>query len=281
LAYSGSQECEGAVWLPLSDTMSVIWKSNSGRALLDLPNVSAPALNDQPLTSVSKGAALCSAKKLPSGVRPKKSPPYRVFTENRFDASYFPVQYRANTENDVDVLICVEEVKVTVERCAYEKGHTLIRIRSDTIVRLIDYKAGTLFVQQTFYGGAPSYCPAKRGFANITDTTGGTSVDPQKWVDWVMTFIRSNKPTRTITAGGTNVYAEPSSQSKVVGKLASNTPVNIIGRDQKRQWVVVLLPDMSKGWLPVGVLRLGAGTDIASCQVVSGPATAVAVPIDQ
>lgn len=55
--------------------------------------------------------------------------------------------------------------------------------------------------------------------------------------------------------------------------------MNLIARNEAGDWVVALLPDMTKAWLYVSLLQVATATDVNALPVVSGPATDVPITL--
>ncbi len=283
MVYAGGDACEGPVWMTLNQARRIRWETptEENASVLGLPPVSGPDIAgfQPPLDTMSGAEQLCR-NATPYGNAPAQGPPYKLYFHGAGSLSGFPVQLLANQVQDVNVVVCVDTVNTRVQTCSYQGNHFIVRTRPDLEVSLVNAESGQIFAQQLFYGNPPEGCPSQHAFGqSITDYLRGTRGDwHDAWVAWVLGRVEGTAQYRTVVnANAINARSESNTQSEILGQIPYGTPVNLIGRNEDGDWVVALLPDMTKAWLFVDLLRVADQTDISRLPVLSGAAQDVLV----
>jgi tetratricopeptide (TPR) repeat protein len=96
------------------------------------------------------------------------------------------------TETETNVVVCIDIDQVNVQQCPYEGGRTLIRVRKDYGVRIVDPVLRTTVARTVIQGGWPPICPSSHPFyLNQTkDWIYGPTPTHDVVLAWLQQFIR-------------------------------------------------------------------------------------------
>jgi hypothetical protein len=279
--YAGGEGCEGPTWIAARAAGSVEWDGN----LDDLPRIQRPKAPTRrgPLQNLSDFDEVCEGAARGS-YWPEERP--LLFYAGSHNNS-FPDDMLATSRDEVKLVVCYERNDVQIGSCPYTGGHTLLRKRPDVTITIVNYETGGFITYQTFYGTSPPYCPSVRGFNWAVETSMGDPPDADRWITWVtdrINSIGSGGPVRTrttVNASPLNVRSEATTDSEILGQLQWGTPVNPIARNAAGDWVVALLPDMTKGWLYEPLLLVANETDLDALPVFEGEASEAPIPVPE
>ncbi len=270
--YAAGQGCEGAVWIA-PDNARIIWSDTT--TLDALPLITVP--DPPPLMRIVNHAEICANAKGQARLTGD------VLPYTAYPPDYLPAAGQATLESGIDVIVCHDYPTTPIENCHYlgpgNYSYIFTRLRTDDRVTLVDYATGQVIARQKFNGGTPPLCPK-------TTTRGEVSGDlptPDAWASWVVGILygSSTPAARTVVASGTlNARSLPNTESDILVLLSRETPVNLIGRNAAGDWVVALLPDMSKAWLFANLLQIALQTDIQTLPVVDGPADTIQIQVE-
>jgi hypothetical protein len=277
--YSSSASCEGVVWIR-SDA-AITWESPSD--LAGLPILVVPAsssyLEELPMYESVCAAALDDDAPIVNATPDELS---TLFVAGGW--SFIPSEFVAESETSLDVVVCLVGREIEVETCPIPNGEETInipRIQENLRVSMVSYGSGDVIATQDFEGTTPPSCPID-GATPVA--IHGSPPERDVWGAWVVaTMIGSEAEVpsfRTISAAQTlNARAEANTNSSVLGRLSAETPVNLIGRTEDGDWLVALLPDMSKAWLFAELLNVAVQIDVDDLPVYSGSAENVPIPV--
>lgn len=274
--YTGSEECEGLVWLSSTAVDDVDWEDAD--LLEELPLVEDPEVPTA-LTRLEDYSSVCSRAESKGRGSVDHAAPYTIFARNVNVT--IPEDLRATSTDDLDLVICHETVEVVESNCPYRtsSGQSIYiqRVRRNERVWLVDYASGQITNERTISGGRPQTCP------NTTRASVfyGDAVPSSEWSEWAFGIARgSNQPTipRTIiNVGNMNARAEANTQSEIVTKIPYGTPLNAIARNEAGDWIVALTPDMVQVWLFVDLLQIASETRVMDLPVAEGLAADVEI----
>jgi hypothetical protein len=263
-----TQYCEGAVWL-------VTWAENlEWESSLDaLPLVNVPAA--EPLARIPDYSLVC-----------ENATELGDFTPTEPAALYPPVGLLRGTQatlsTGVDVLICHEYTPTVIENCHYlgpgNYSYIYTRYRMDDQVKLVDYATGQIITVATFNGQEPPFCPDEVERGEVF----GEPPAPRTWLPWVLaqTGYPASGPVRSEVATVVlAAYNLPDSSSDVLGELEPGTPLNLIAQHSSGEWAAVLLPDLTKAWVPLDELYVALGTE--DLPTASGEAANVQIEVNR
>lgn len=155
--------------------------------------------------------------------------------------------------------------KTAIENCHYigRDGRSNIFTRKllyDTI-RLVDAVDGTVIAQKRFEGAVPSLCPTQ-----VTrDEVIGDPPLPELWVTWVLenTNHKDLLPLRSHVTGPEDapLFTAPNADS--FRSVKADTIVNVVARSGEG-WILVLLPDLSMGWIQTETVSLSASVSLTT-----------------
>lgn len=288
LVYASGAGCEGANWiLPASTNVNnrVTWADN----VLQLRQFVHTQPPQHGITiPVNDAESVCDdirgTANLPNHEPPYLTYPYRMPTAVEAIVDLFYV-YGPTQNNPVELILCSSFNDVVYETCYYSNNTTFTRIRRDITMQLVDYQTHGLVASQTFRGNEPDYCASTQ---TLIDARGGNYEilgqpidDSTTWVPWALDIITNgiggNRRT-VVNSDGINVRNEPNTSAEILTRLAYNTPLNVMGKNEAGDWLAVLLPDMSKGWVSVSLIQLADSIDIATLPVLE-PVPADQLPI--
>lgn len=271
LIYAGGDYCEGPVWLSVD--AAITWADEA--ALATLPETERPTAT--PLTDLEDYEALCQAAPtaVSEGIDPASV--QSIFWPGGF--SWFVPRFLATEDNPPDAIICIASTPQSVGVCS-NLNTRVERFQDQTSVHLLAYPTGSLIAAQRFTGNFPEDCP------NAADTEysiNGAPVAREVWGAWLLDRLGAGGGdqglrSRTLVPR-LNARALDNTQADILNILEQGTPINFIARNEAGTWGVALLPDMSRAWLFIDFLTVAAQTDFDALPVVSGPATAIAVPL--
>jgi hypothetical protein len=76
--------------------------------------------------------------------------------------SQIPVDWRPPAPEQVQLVACLEEQQIELERCQYTGGSDLVRYRRQLSVSLREAHTGDLVAEDTFEGSNPRQCPSTK-----------------------------------------------------------------------------------------------------------------------
>ncbi len=225
-----TQVCEGAVWL-YADKGLVDWET----ALDSLPVVTPP--ESKPLARLADTTAVCESA---SGTGDFSG--QGLF----YPPEYLPSAMQATVESGIGVVVCHEYPTVTIENCHYlgpgNYSYIYTRIRTDEIVRLVDFATQTIIAEERFRGKEPPLCPKEYQRGEVY----GSPPDSYLWVEWALETLDDETPIRT-RVGDRVITAYTAPDGDVSRELAPHTLLNPI--QERGEWLEVLLPDMTRAWV--------------------------------
>lgn len=275
--YTSSPSCEGVVWIS-SDT-AISWETPSD--LASLPVLVAPNTPVY-LDELPDYEAICATAMAEDAPTATLENPDTLFLPGGW--SFIPSEFLAETESNLDAVICLNATEIELSTCPIPSGEEEIevpRIQENLTVTMVAFDGTGVIASQVFEGQTPPSCPF--GEAEAVPIH-GTPPERHVWGAWVvaqMLGVETDSPSfRTYSASQTlNARAEPTTNSAILGRLSIETPVNLIGRNEEGDWVVALLPDMSKAWLFADLLNVAVQIEVEDLPVYSGPAEDVPVPV--
>jgi WD40 repeat protein len=282
LVYAGGVGCEGLVWVE-AGPQQIAWVNQD--AAYSLPTIPFP-ITPPPLEAEALGNRyydICTNATFTSAWPSDRY--LTVFAEHL--QSDLPASLLATDIEDIDILVCREYKGVELQRCPYTGGYTLIRMRDDQVVKLVNYETGGYMATQTFRGENPQAC-SSTVYVDINateDYSYGLPAPDEALAAWAVETIHDHitgSAARTVINTDTlNARSEPSTDAEILDRLPRGTPVNLIGRNEAGDWVVALLPDMSKAWLFTDYLRIAPQTDVNALAVFSGAAGNVPIVLPE
>jgi WD40 repeat protein len=276
LAYAGGGNCEGPVWIT---PIMIAWMSDTNElAALPIVSVAQPL----PLVRINDYEAVCEVATERGSLPDGAVPPFTAYPP-----AYLPTEVQATLERGLDVLVCHNIVEVAVEHC-HTRGpgpnpggifsYIYTRLRLDDEVSIVRYDTGEIVAQRTFRGGRPYPCP--RGPAR--GESRGSVPRPSAWMPWTLGVLYDNPElTLRTRVDVPNLYGRdlPDTSSEVIALLKQDTWLNLIGRSSDSDYVLALLPDMTRTWLPVQYLDVGLNTRLVDLPTVSGSASSALIPL--
>lgn len=225
-----TQACEGAVWL-YADKGLVDWEI----PLDSLPVVTPP--QSIPLARLADTTAMCESA---SGTGDFSA--QGLF----YPPEYLPSEMQATVESGIGVVVCHEYPTVTIENCHYlgpgNYSYIYTRIRTDEMVRLVDFATQTIIAEERFRGKEPPLCPKAYQRGEVY----GSPPDAYIWVEWALETLDYETPIRT-RVGDKAITAYTAPDGDVSRELAPHTLLNPIG--EQGAWLEVLLPEMTRAWV--------------------------------
>jgi hypothetical protein len=279
LVYSGGISCEGTVWIQQQDIDNVAWEDQV--ALAELVQVETPQMPEElpPLSTLANHDDICNNAVANGYGNVTGETPYLIFTQNGNIAH----DYRATTTDELDLVTCIEQLEIVRTHCLYGSGTVdalyLHRIRLDLIVRLVDYQSGHIVQDAILTGGPPQPCP----YYTTEEAFYGELPGDVEWAEWAMNYLARGEGAiilrTTVDTYELNARAEPNTESEILTSIRLDTPLNIIARNEEGNWVVALMPDMSKAWFHAGLLRVSTKLDFDALLVVDGLAQEVEITV--
>lgn len=270
MVYAGGMGCEGPVWL--SNTAEIRWQEDE---LESLPLLQLSLADQSPLLRIVDYEAVCSTAS-GNGTLSTSNVPFTAYPPDNL-----PENLQSTMATGINAVICHEYSTVTIENCHNigpgNYSYIYIRKRLDDTIRLVDYETGAIIAEERFIGGDPPACPTTA----IRGEGIGDPPLPNIWVNWVSETLTGVAATpRTIISNGTvNVRLQPNTAADILTELPQNTPVNLIGQNAAGDWVLALLPDMSRGWLFVDLLTVASQTELSELPVVDGAADEIEIQV--
>jgi len=286
LVYSSGLGCEGLNWIPPAmqfNDYRVTWEQN----LTLLREFAHAQPSNQMTIPVNDAMDVCNDAN-GTATLPNHEPPYITYLHQMTGVGtildlFYPYGPTRNTP--VELILCSTYNDVAYETCYYSNNTTFTRIRRDITVMLVDYQTHGIVVSQTFRGNEPEYCASTQ---TLVDARGGNYEilgqpldDSATWVPWALDIITNgiggNRRT-VVNSESVNIRNEPNTTADILTRLAYNTPLNVMGKNEAGDWLAVLLPDMSKGWVSVSLIQLADSIDITTLPVLE-PMPADQLPI--
>lgn len=266
--YTGGLECEGPVWIDRDS--AVTWAA--GSRLTSLPQLQLTATTGV-IDDLPEYETICQSSTSAAPAEVSLRELQTVYLPGSW--SFFPPDFVAFNERGVDVVICLKTEELSQGICPDVRTRVEL-IQEQLTVTLMHYPTQTRLNERVFSGNTPE-CPSTAD-ADLTLRGGPPTRD--EWVSWVlgqMTGTASGSLRTTTAVNRLNARAEANTRSEILEILSFGTPVNLIARDDDGEWVVALLPDMSKAWLSAELLTIAAQIDIETLPVADGPATEVSI----
>lgn len=271
LVMSSSATCEGAVWLR---DVRVGWQRGSS---LDDLYVMSVSPQPTPLIRIPDYEARCAGTVGDTTLTSIASSP------SVYPPRGIPQSLQATLDTGIDALVCHEYVPVRIENCHYlgpgNYSYIFTRYRTDDVIRLVDYDDGLVIATRRFEGLTPPFCPDRTERGEVH----GDPPPANKWSPWVYQVMNSmvdpSHVRTTVRVGNLNVRYLPASDSQSLNLLPVGTPLNLLARDARDEWVAVLLPDMSKGWVFAEYLNIAEQIDLNSLPVSDQPADLVPITV--
>ncbi len=269
LLYTNGVGCEGAVWLPHDALGSIAWLDVTPEVLPIVDTPSPPQI----IRDLPEYDALCADPT--DEARLRSGPPHTIF-DPITPRSMYPTALLANTNDGVDVVLCMRTVNTPVDMCEYGEDIVVPLARPDVIIQLVSFESGAIAAQNTFEGTVPDVCPES---IPISGQIGGTAVDNDVWLPWVIMFLQGDGandevrvPRTVVNVNNVNVRRGAGTEFRVIGQVNEGDAVNIVGRNPRGDWAVVLLPDMTFGWISASLLRIADRTDLLATPEYRGVA---------
>ena len=244
--------CAGPVWTSLG-TRYFDWQD---RTALDTLPVIAPETSSEPRLRLTVTEQLCAAVRTTASTNAHFERPRALYPPDNL-----PAAAQATSMNAALTVICHDYETVPVENCHYlgplNYSYIFTRKQLDDTIRLVDYASGQVIAQHRFRGAVPPSCPDRVTRGEVV----GETAAPAEWVPWVLETAGQDAllPLRSEVIGQNSpVFSDPAS-STALGTLSSGTPVTPVARSGQA-WVLVLLPDMSEGWIAAENVRMAAQT---------------------
>lgn len=257
LLYAGGMGCEGAVWVASDE---IEWAGD----VADLPT--RTAIDPPPLARINDYDAVCQVAS-GSTVMPAQDNPYTAYPPD-----FLPEEAQATLASGVDILICNNVTTTPVENCHYlgpgNYSYIFTRLRTDNTISLVEYSTGEVVARRRFRGGEPPACPNRTARGQVA----GNPPPREAWLPWVLgqLYGAQNPTIRTqVDLPNLNARALPNTNADILTTLDFETPVNLIGRTQAGDWVVALLPDMTRAWLFTDFLNIAIGTELAELPILA------------
>ena len=149
-------------------------------------------------------------------------------------------------------------------------SYIFTRLRTDDVITVVDYQTGDVLARRRFEGQSPDQCPQSRGARRshrrpppqLRNGFPGCWPKPQK-------KNSALAPLRSTLAANRSAYLEPDDGAETLAHFDESTPIHPLGR-AGNDWLLVLLPDMSMGWVQTGDVRPSAQVAIADLPDTSG-----------
>jgi WD40 repeat protein len=268
--YAGGQNCEGPVWVATSG--QIRWEAN--RSIDELPLLDIP--EQSPLLRIVNYSALCEAASGAGDIN-GQGPPFTAYPPDSL-----PGEVQSTLQSGVDVLICHEYTTTPIENCHYlgpgNYSYIYTRLRTDDVIRLVDYTTGGVVAQQKFNGGVPPACPERTARGEVF----GDPPPAAEWMPWALGYLYGpgSAVARTVVNTDTlNARRLPDTQAEILAQLPRNTPVNLIGRSADDEWVLALLEDMTQAWLFRELVLVAVQTNVEALPVVEGAAGEILIQV--
>jgi len=287
LVYSSGSGCEGLNWIPpstRSNDYRVTWEQSLA-PLREFVHVQPPL--NQMTIPINDAIDICTNANGTASL-PNHEPPYITYLYGMTGVGTILdlfVPYGPTRDTPVELILCSTYNDVIYETCYYSNNTTFTRIRRDITVMLVDYQTHGLVASQTFRGNEPEYCASTQ---TLIDARGGNYEilgqpldDSTTWVPWALDIITNgiggNRRT-VVNSESVNIRSEPNTTADILTRLSYNTPLNVMGKNEVGDWLAVLLPDMSKGWVSASLIQLADSIDITTLPVLE-PMPADQLPI--
>jgi len=288
LAYTNSTQCEGLIRLA---NEAIIWEDDQQMSqLIQLSRTVPSDVDAIPNIALLGSLDTDEICENPSGsVEFPTHNPIKMYihrkSQNSQTSRYFlwlfpeeqleliPDRHISYTEDEVDVVLCIERLEILYDTASYRSsdGSTIqiSRNRIDIQATLVTYPDGYIVTRQTFRGGEPDPFPQQ---TTALISINGTEPNKDDVITWAVAQISNGTlSSRTVVnVEGLNARSEPNTDSTVLSRLEYGTPVNLIGRNENGLWVVALLPDMSRGWVFIDLLKIASTTNVDDLPVLEG-----------
>jgi len=144
---------------------------------------------------------------------------------------------------------------------------------------LVDYRSGTIFAEQYVQAEGDYYCPSMYNFhgQGIDAEDHGFPPQAYQWMDWATGQLSGGTARTVVAAASTGAYAQPDANSALLADLPAGTPLSILARTEGGDWLAVLLPDFTNGWVRRADLTLSTLIAVQALPVTSAPASEVTV----
>lgn len=137
------------------------------------------------------------ADELPDSSTPRQIVLLKAGTRQRADLlQQLPVSWRASSEEDVQLVGCVEEISTSIETCSYARSsddgsYTLEveRLESTTVLKLLNPESGRVIAVHDVRGAAPDECPDDYDSSLASRRIQGDPANPDAFVDWLEPYI--------------------------------------------------------------------------------------------
>lgn len=277
--YTSSPSCEGVVWI--SSDAAISWESDS-----DLDRLPMLVVPETPtyLEELPEYRAICEAAASEDAEQSDATPDSLETLFLPGGWSFVPAEYVAESEDELDVVVCLTPIETEIEVCSVIEGEETVdvpRLQDDLVTTLVEFESEAIITTRRFEGGTPPSCPLEG--TNLVEIH-GSPPERRVWGAWVvgeMLGSEADIPSfRSYSVAQTlNARSEPTTNSTVLGRLGQETPINPIGRNEAGDWIVAILPDMSKAWLFVDLLNVAVQIDFDGLPVYDVPAEEVPIPV--